>query len=103
MCYVINRLLELCCTVCPGALQVPEVHADMQSHSGGSHQTLEAKIARAKTLERAGQWSGAIDAYLAITIQDTSDVDFLEGVSFCAACRACFMLQPSSIVFLCRH
>ena len=37
-------------------------------------------MARARTLERAGQWSGAIDAYLAITTQDTADLDFLEGV-----------------------
>ena len=62
-------------------LQVPEVHADMQSQAGSSKQTLESRVARARTLERAGQWSGAIDAYLAITTQDTADLDFLEGVS----------------------
>lgn len=62
-------------------LQVPEIHADMQSHTGSSQQTPEAMAARARTLERSGQWSGAIDAYLAITTQDTADLDFLEAVS----------------------
>lgn len=52
----------------------------MQSQTGSSKQTLESQVARARTLERAGQWSGAIDAYLAITTQDTADLDFLEGV-----------------------
>ena len=37
-------------------------------------------MARAKALERGRDWSGAIDAYLAITTQDTTDLDFLEGV-----------------------
>lgn len=65
-------------------VQVAEVQADMQYLAGSSKQTPEAMAARARALERAGQWSPAIDAYLAITTQDTADLDFLEGV--CPVC-----------------
>lgn len=61
-------------------MQVAEVHNDIQNNAGSSKQSPEGQLARAKALERGGDWSGAIDAYLAITTQDTTDLDFLEGV-----------------------
>ena len=57
------------------------MHNDIQNNIGGGKQSPEGQLARAKALERGRDWSGAIDAYLAITTQDTSDLDFLEGVS----------------------
>lgn len=73
-------------------VQVPEVQADMQYLTGSSKQTPEAMAARARALERAGQWSGAIDAYLAITTQDTADLDFLEGVCLvCCEAQCCLI------------
>lgn len=62
-------------------MQVAEVHNDIQNNAGSSKQTPEGQLARAKALERGRDWSGAIDAYLGITTQDTTDLDFLEGVS----------------------
>lgn len=61
-------------------LQVAEVHSDIQNNTGSAKQTPQGQLARAEALEKARDWSGAIDAYLAITSQDTADVDFLEGV-----------------------
>ena len=62
-------------------MQVAEVHNDIQNNAGSSKQKPQGQVARAKALERAGDFSGAIDAYLALTTQDTPDLDFLEGVS----------------------
>lgn len=62
-------------------LQVAEVRNDIQNNTGSSKQSPEGQLARAKALERGRDWSGAIDAYLGITTQDTADMDFLEGVS----------------------
>ena len=56
------------------------MHNDIQNNAGSSKQSPEGQLARAKALERGRDWSGAIDAYLAITTQDTTDLDFLEGV-----------------------
>lgn len=69
-------------------LQVAEVHSDIQNNMGSSKQSPEGQVARATALERGRDWSGAIDAYLAITTQDTTDLDFLEGVSCICGCRA---------------
>jgi len=68
-------------------LQVAEVHSDIQNNMGSSKQSPEGQVARAKALERGRDWSGAIDAYLAITTQDTADLDFLEGVRCLCWCR----------------
>lgn len=57
------------------------MHTDIQNKAGSSKQSPEGQLARAKALERGRDWSGAIDAYLGITTQDTTDLDFLEGVS----------------------
>jgi len=75
-------------------LQVAEVHNDIQSNMGSSKQSPEGQVARAKALERGRDWSGAIDAYLAITTQDTTDLDFLEGVG-------CLLLFLSQAAFCC--
>ena len=57
-----------------------EVHNDIQNNAGSSRQSPEGQLARAKAMERGRDWSGAIDAYMAITTEDTTDMDFLEGV-----------------------
>ena len=61
--------------------QVAEVHNDIKNNAGSSKQSPEGQVARAKALERGQNWSEAIDAYLGITTQDTTDLEFLEGVS----------------------
>ena len=64
------------------------MHSDIQNSMGSSKQSPEGQVARAKALERDRDWTGAIDAYLAITTQDSADLDFLEGVSCLCCCRA---------------
>lgn len=76
-------------------LQVAEVHNDIQNNAGSSKQSPEGQLARAKALERGRDWSGAIDAYLGITIQDTTDLDFLEEVSFAFHTNVQSCLCPS--------
>ena len=58
-----------------------EVHNDIQNNLGSAKQSPQGQLARAKALEKGQNWSAAIDAYLAITTQDTVDLEFLEGVS----------------------
>ena len=75
------------------------MHNDIQNNMGSSKQAPEVQLARAKALEKGQDWSGAIDAYLAITTQDTTDLDFLEGVSCPLLCPLKGLHRPVSAGF----
>ena len=56
------------------------MHEEIQASIGAGSKGPEAALSRAKAFERAREWNRAIDAYLSVTAEDSSNVDFLEQV-----------------------
>ena len=56
------------------------MHEEIQASIGAGSRGPEAALARAKAFERAREWNRAIDAYLSVPAEDSSNVDFLEQV-----------------------